>query len=65
MNDLAKAIAYLESHNLAHGDLRPENILLNRNRLKLSDFNYTAEIGINYEAYIALYSRILNSNKID
>ncbi|GFF62839.1 kinase-like protein [Aspergillus udagawae] len=40
MNDLAQAVAFLESLNLAHGDLRPENILLDRDRLKLSDFDY-------------------------
>jgi serine/threonine protein kinase len=46
-------------------DLRPENILLDRNRLKLSDFDCTAEIGTNYEAYMAPYGRILNSNGTD
>ncbi|PGH11750.1 serine/threonine protein kinase [Polytolypa hystricis UAMH7299] len=39
MNDLAQAVAFLESLNLAHGDLRPENILLDRDQLKLSDFD--------------------------
>lgn len=33
MNDLAQSVAFLASLNLAHGDLRPENILLDRNRL--------------------------------
>lgn len=28
MNDLAQAVAFLESLNLAHGDLRPEYIYL-------------------------------------
>ncbi|EZF25680.1 serine/threonine protein kinase [Trichophyton rubrum D6] len=28
MNDLAQAVAFLQSLNLAHGDLRPENVLL-------------------------------------
>lgn len=65
MNDLAQAIAFLESVNLAHGDLRPENVLLDRNRLKLPDFDYTAKIGTNYEACIAPYSRILNKNESD
>jgi serine/threonine protein kinase len=46
----AQAIAFLESLNLAHGDLRPENILLDRGRLKLSDFDCTAEIGTDCEA---------------
>ncbi|KKK22203.1 hypothetical protein ARAM_003252 [Aspergillus rambellii] len=65
MNDLAQAVAFLESLNLAHGDLRPENILLDRNRLKLSDFDCTGEIGTNYEACMAPYGRILNSSEKD
>lgn len=65
MNDLAQAVAFLESLNLAHGDLRPENILLDRDRLKLSDFDCTAEIGTYYETCTAPYARILNSNETD
>lgn len=65
MNDLAQAVAFLESLNLAHGDLRPENILLDRNRLKLSDFDCTAEIGTDFEACMAPYGRILNSDESD
>jgi serine/threonine protein kinase len=65
MNDLAQAVAFLESLNLAHGDLRPENILLDRNRLKLSDFDCTAEIGAPHEACMTPYGRILNSNETD
>lgn len=63
INDLAQAVAFLESLNLAHGDLRPENILLNRDRLKLSDFDCTAVMGTDFEACIAPYGRILNSNE--
>ncbi|OJJ08860.1 hypothetical protein ASPVEDRAFT_48007 [Aspergillus versicolor CBS 583.65] len=62
MNDLAQAASFLESLNLAHGDLRPENILLDRNRLKISDFDCTAEIGTDFEACLAPYGRLLNSN---
>lgn len=58
-------MAFLESLNLAHGDLRPENILLVRNQLKLSDFNCTEEVRADFEAYIAPYGRVLNSNKVD
>jgi serine/threonine protein kinase len=65
MNDLAQAVAFLESLNLAHGDLRPENILLDRNRLKLSDFDCTAKIGTKYEACMAPYGRLLNSSESD
>lgn len=65
MNDLAQAVAFLESLNLAHGDLRPENILLDRDRVKLSDFDCAAEIGSDFEACIAPYGRILNGNEAD
>ncbi|EER42688.1 protein kinase [Histoplasma capsulatum var. duboisii H88] len=65
MNDLAQAVAFLESLNLAHGDLRPENILLDCDRLKLSDFDCTAEIGTYFEACIPPYGRVLNSNETD
>lgn len=65
MSELAQAVAFLESLNLAHGDLRPENILLDRNRLKLSDFDCTAEIGSVFEACMAPYGRFLNSNEAD
>jgi hypothetical protein len=62
MNDLTQAVAFLESLNLAHGDLRPENILLDRDRLKVSDFDCTAEIGTDFEACMPPYGRILNSD---
>ena len=65
MNNLAQAVAFLESLNLAHGDLRPENILLDRDRLKLSDFDCTAEIGTDFEACVAPYGRVLHSNETD
>ena len=59
MNDLTQGVAFLESLNLAHGDLRPENVLLDQDRLKLSDFDCTAEIGSIYEACIPPYGRLL------
>ncbi|KAJ5135706.1 uncharacterized protein N7515_004984 [Penicillium bovifimosum] len=66
VNDLAEAVAFLESLNLAHGDLRPENVLLDRNRLKLSDFESTAKIGTHFEvAWLrtADFSMITNQTK--
>lgn len=62
MHDLTQAVTFLESLNLAHGDLRPENVLLDRDRLKLSDFDCTAKIGAEFEACMAPYGRILNSS---
>ncbi|KAJ5638184.1 hypothetical protein N7490_008063 [Penicillium lividum] len=38
INSLAQAIAFLESFDLAHGDLRPDNILLDGDTLQVTDF---------------------------
>jgi atypical protein kinase C zeta type len=44
--ELSRAIAWLESLGLVHGDLRPANILLDpKDHLKLVDFDSIAEIG--------------------
>ena len=44
--EIAEALAWLESLNLVHGDLRPANILLDRyDHLKLADFDSVAKIG--------------------
>lgn len=59
MNDLSHGVAFLESLGLAHGDLRPENILLDRDRLKLSDFDCTAKIGSEFDACTSPYGREL------
>ncbi|KAK2804736.1 hypothetical protein FQN50_006474 [Emmonsiellopsis sp. PD_5] len=63
LNDLAQAVAFLESLNLAHGDLRPDNILIDGDRLKLSDFDCTAQIGTEFEACLPPYGRVLNSSE--
>lgn len=65
MNDLAQAVAFLESLNLAHGDLRPENILIHHDRLKLADFDCTAEFGTDYEVCVPPWGRLLNSSEAD
>jgi serine/threonine protein kinase len=44
--ELSGAVARLESLGLVHGDLRPDNLLLDgRDHLKLVDFNRTEKIG--------------------
>ncbi|KAK2741402.1 hypothetical protein FQN55_008318 [Onygenales sp. PD_40] len=65
MNDLAQAVAFLESLKLAHGDLRPDNILIDGDRLKLSDFDCTARFGTEFEACIPPYGRVLNNSESD
>lgn len=65
MDHLTQAVAFLESLNLAHGDLRPENILLDNDRLKLCDFDNTEEIGTELEAVATSDGRDLNSNETD
>lgn len=60
MDDLARTIAFLESLGLAHGDLRPEDILLDRDRLKISDFDWAATIGTSSEGSTGMFGRLLN-----
>ncbi|KAL2793548.1 hypothetical protein BJX66DRAFT_351692 [Aspergillus keveii] len=62
MNNITQAVAFLESLGLAHGNLQPENILPNHDRLKLSDSDCTAKIRTNYKACMAPYGKILNSD---
>ncbi|RDW72697.1 uncharacterized protein DSM5745_07869 [Aspergillus mulundensis] len=63
MTDLAGATAFLESLNLAHGDLRPENILLDGDKVKLCDFDWTREFGEEYWTCEAPYGRFLNKGE--
>ncbi|KAL3472746.1 hypothetical protein BJX99DRAFT_249495 [Aspergillus californicus] len=65
MNDLTQAVAFLEYLGLAHGNLRPENILLDRNQIKLSDFDCTAKFGALHEACLAPYGRLLSDDEPD
>lgn len=58
MNDITQAVAFLESLGLAHGDLRPENILIDRNRLKLSDFDSTVPIGSRSDGFLYPWGRV-------
>jgi serine/threonine protein kinase len=62
MKALAEGIAWLESLGLAHGDLRPENILVNeQDHVKVADFDCTDLIGSKFEACIPPYGRLLGS----
>ncbi|KAG4436716.1 hypothetical protein IFR05_007799 [Cadophora sp. M221] len=62
MKALAEGIAWLESLGLAHGDLRPENVLVDKqDRVKIGDFDCTNFIGSEFEACIPPYGRLLGS----
>jgi hypothetical protein len=63
MHDLTRAVAFLESLNLAHGDLQPGNIFMHGDRIKLSDFDCTAEFGESCGTPGAPYGRLLNSEE--
>lgn len=66
MDELAQAIAFLESLNLAHGDLRPDNILIDdRNRIKVTDFDNTAEFGTPFWVCQPPWGRELTKNEPD
>lgn len=61
--DLSRGVAHLESLGLAHGDLRPANVLIDRDRLKLSDFDCTMEIGSDNEVGVAPYGRLVGDEE--
>jgi serine/threonine protein kinase len=59
---LAEGTAWLESLGLAHGDLRPENVLVDgQDHVKIADFDCTNSIGSEFEACIPPYGRLLGS----
>lgn len=35
---IAQALEYAHAHNVIHGDLKPQNVLITRNEVKISDF---------------------------
>lgn len=60
MSELSDAAAWLESLGLAHGDIRPSNLLLDsEDHLKLSDFDNTARVGEDVDVGTAPYVRVL------
>ncbi len=60
MKALSGAAAWLESLGLAHGDIRPPNILLDtQDHLKLADFDNTMAIGTEVEVGTAPYAGVL------
>jgi serine/threonine protein kinase len=62
MKALAEGIAWLESLGLAHGDLKPENVLVDKqDHVKIADFDCTNFIGLEFEACIPPYGRLLGS----
>jgi serine/threonine protein kinase len=62
MTELANGIAWLESLGLTHGDLRPENVLLNnQDHLKIADFGCANLLGSESEICTPPYARLLGS----
>ncbi|POR34529.1 Serine/threonine-protein kinase Sgk1 [Tolypocladium paradoxum] len=58
--ELSGAVAWLESLGLVHGDLRPENLLLDgEDHLKLTDFDCVKEIGTDASGNSPPWARLL------
>jgi serine/threonine protein kinase len=58
--ELSDAAAWLESLGLAHGDIRPPNLLLDgEDYLKLADFDCFAEIGTPADGSAPPWARVL------
>jgi serine/threonine protein kinase len=62
MKALAKGINWLESLGLTHGDLKPENVLVDsKDHVKIGDFDSASSIGSEFETCIPPYGRLLGS----
>ncbi|KAB8356497.1 hypothetical protein FH972_024080 [Carpinus fangiana] len=60
MVELCRGIAWLEDLGYAHGDIRPDNLLLDRqDHLKVADFGSITALGSPIDAGQPLYSRVL------
>ena len=60
MAELTDAIAWLEKLGLAHGDLRPPNLLLDfEDHLKVADFDSTVTIGEAFEGVQPPWARVI------
>ncbi|KAH0627740.1 hypothetical protein JD844_003881 [Phrynosoma platyrhinos] len=58
MYQLLKGLAFCHSRNVLHRDLKPQNLLINRNgELKLADFGLARAFGIPVRCYSAEVSR--------
>ncbi|CAH0047958.1 unnamed protein product [Clonostachys solani] len=58
--ELSGAISWLASIGLAHGDLRPANMLLDfRDHLKLADFDCASDMGSDHQGSAPPWSRML------
>ncbi|XP_039267630.1 cyclin-dependent-like kinase 5 [Styela clava] len=54
MYQLLKGLSYCHSHNILHRDLKPQNLLINKNgELKLADFGLARAFGIPVRCYSA------------
>lgn len=54
MYQLLRGLAFCHSHNVLHRDLKPQNLLINKNgELKLADFGLARAFGIPVKCYSA------------
>lgn len=54
MYQLLRGLAFCHSHNVLHRDLKPQNLLINKNNeLKLADFGLARAFGIPVKCYSA------------
>uniref|UniRef100_A0A2K6TUR7 Cell division protein kinase 5 n=1 Tax=Saimiri boliviensis boliviensis TaxID=39432 RepID=A0A2K6TUR7_SAIBB len=63
---LLKGLGFCHSHNVVHRDLKPQNLLMNRNgKIKLADFGQARAFGIPIRCYVLfgakLYSTLGNA----
>ncbi|KAG8170032.1 hypothetical protein KVR01_000777 [Diaporthe batatas] len=65
LRELCSAVVWLESLGYVHGDLRPSNLLLDRDHLKLADFDCAEKIGEPSSGNGAPWARLLGEDADD
>ena len=51
MKQLIKCLIYIQNFKVSHNDIKPANILIHNNRLKLCDFGMSADIDNNHDFF--------------
>ena len=62
LKELCSAVVWLESLDYVHGDLRPNNLLLDKDHLKLADFDCAEKVGEPSSGNAAPWARVLGED---
>jgi len=68
--DICKGIRFLHLHNILHGDIKPDNIIVVNGKIKVSDFSFSKYLNepiIDHTLYTYLYKppEVLDGEEVD